>query len=199
MGKLPQDHFDTAMSLIVARHPGLHPGSKDMVRIEWRTPGRFSTADAVRRLTASLITAALFSPSHVHDTSAERHSWNARAYPACVSQLAFFHSRLFPQAAGLDAVSNACAIHYHFSEHIINAICACLRQVVDMDRLDALTLRQLQSFVAATGITSESPTPDDDLLDGMASKLAYEASEDLIIRFRSMLSRCDGMWRRMRL
>jgi hypothetical protein len=31
-----------------------------------------------------------------------------------------------------------------------------------MDRLDALTLRQLQSFVAATGITSESPTPDDD-------------------------------------
>ena len=32
MGKLPQDHFDTAMSLIVARHPELHPGSEDMVR-----------------------------------------------------------------------------------------------------------------------------------------------------------------------
>ena len=32
VGKLPQDHFDTAMSLIVARHPELHPGSEDMVR-----------------------------------------------------------------------------------------------------------------------------------------------------------------------
>ena len=31
VGKLPQDHFDSAMSLIVARHPELHPGSEDMV------------------------------------------------------------------------------------------------------------------------------------------------------------------------
>ena len=35
-------------------------------------------------------------------------------------------------------------------------------QVVDMDRLDALTLRQLQSFVGATGVTSDSPDPDED-------------------------------------
>ena len=31
-----------------------------------------------------------------------------------------------------------------------------------MDRLDALTLRQLQSFVGATGVTSDSPDPDED-------------------------------------
>ena len=33
-----------------------------------------------------------------------------------------------------------------------------------MDRLDALTLRQLQSFVAAAGVTSDSPDPDEDPL-----------------------------------
>ncbi len=40
--------------------------------------------------------------------------------------------------------------------------CHTATQVVDMDRLDALTLRQLQSFVGATGVTSESPDPDED-------------------------------------
>ena len=30
--RLPQEHFDTAMALIVGSHPELHPGSMDMAR-----------------------------------------------------------------------------------------------------------------------------------------------------------------------
>ena len=47
-----------------------------------------------------------------------------------------------------------------------------------MDRLDALTLRQLQSFVGATGVTSASPDPDEDLDpdgDGAAAVLWPQA------------------------
>ena len=40
---------------------------------------------------------------------------------------------------------------------------AVLWQVVNMDRLDSLTLRQLQSFVRAAGVTGASQPASDDV------------------------------------